>query len=153
MSPQVPATRSSRRIHPTWRTWIGAMAIGGIILGTGQLANASSTGIDGTHTNTDTIQYDTPRTNTYNQNAVWFTTTGNTAGGGLAIGLRWADDRQFARGEAGQGATATVRQDNGSPWVPRGTFYLNVASKGACGGNGCGSISWSANFSWNEPWG
>ncbi|WP_146069816.1 hypothetical protein [Cryobacterium sp. M15] len=118
-------------------------------------AEANIAGISGQLNNQyDATYYDSPRTNTYGKNAVAFKTTGSSAGGGLCMALRPTSSASgtFARG-CGYSAWNTIKHDNGNPYIGYGTFYLSVANYGgACGGDGCGNVSWTADFMWNERW-
>lgn len=117
-------------------------------------ASATTAGISGTLTNQwDVTYYNTARTNTQSKNAMAFKVTGSSAAGGLCIAIRPTSTNSgtYARG-CGTSWT-TIRHDNGNSWVGPGTFYLSAQNYGgACGGSGCGAVTWTADLQWNVLW-
>jgi hypothetical protein len=143
------AKTSTRR--STWRAVASATIALALTVVIAQPASANQTTLTGNGYVGVVKAWDTPRTNTYSQSYVAFQQTGNGAGGSLWLALRNTSGSTFARGQSG-GAWATIYNDNGNPYQPSGTFYLNSELTGACGGSGCGLVNWSANFQWNIKW-
>lgn len=143
------------RTIPTRRSIWRASASGVVALALAVLiaqpASANQTALTGDGYVGYVKQWDTPRTNTYAQSYVAFQQTGNGAAGTLWLALRNTSGSTFARGQSA-GAWTTIYNDNGNPYQPSGTFYLNSEITGACGGSGCGLVGWSANFQWNIKW-
>jgi hypothetical protein len=96
------------------------------------------------------VNWDTPRTNMKNPSASTFRMNSQSPGTGapFALGLRNGSG-QFARAEAYPGGSAALALSNGSTALPQGTFYLNTKVQGACGGSGCGQVTWNITFNWN----
>jgi hypothetical protein len=113
-----------------------------------QAASANQSAISGDGQVGVVKSWDTPRSNTFPSNYVAFQVTGLSSGGNLWVALRNGSGSTFARALTSSSWT-TIMNDNGNPYQPAGTFYLNTEPTGACGGSGCGTVSWSGNLEWN----
>jgi hypothetical protein len=85
-----------------------------------------------------------------NPSAVTFRLGSQTPGTGapFSIGLRNAGG-QYARADVNVGQSVPIRTNSGSTQIPAGTFFLNTKVNGACGGDGCGVVSWAGTLNWN----
>lgn len=134
------------------RVAVAALALGAV-LGVAESAAANTSGISGTGTTTTVSYYDTPYTNTYAQSQVFFSDGGNGAGGCNDIAIRGAvaHSGTYARLSCGPLHTyrSLVHDGTGALWQPAGTFYYSIGVNGACGGIGCGTVSWNGSLEWN----
>lgn len=101
--------------------------------------------------------WNTPRTNTLAQNMVLFYEESNGGGGCEEVAIRpgLSSSGTYARASGcwTYHQWVTLQNDNGNWWVPAGTFYLSTEMVDtACGGGGCGIISWSGKLQWNVPY-
>ncbi|UOE26579.1 hypothetical protein [Agromyces soli] len=123
-----------------------------LMLGGMTAATAATTGISGTQGVPSTVHWSTARTNTFAKNSVAFDITDDPgSGGSFILSLRNSAGTTFASGTyTGQSGWITIKNKNGNAWQPAGTFYLTSYISGACGGSGCGAVSWAANLQYNE---
>lgn len=140
-------TAMRRRIAIILGACIAASTV--VFVGAGS-ATANTVGIQQTTDYGYVVNWDTPRTNMKNPSASTFTMNSQSPGTGapFALGLRNGSG-QFARAQAYPGGSAALALSNGSTALPQGTFYLNTLVQGACGGSGCGPVTWNITFNWN----
>lgn len=136
----------------TWqRVTLAAALVVGSVLTNVQAASASEVPISGSQVVDVVAYWDTPRTNSQVQNRVSIQVT-NAGGGTMTVAIRptAAAGPAYARATGSGTAWTLLRHDtSGNYWVSWGTFYLNTQLTNLCGGSGCGSIPWTANFRWN----
>ena len=98
--------------------------------------------------------YETPRTNSQVQNVVSIQQLTNNAAGGMSVAIRpaLAATGTYARGTSVGTQFVRLRHDNGQYWVSWGTFYTSVELSGACGGSGCGDVSFTGTIRYNIPY-
>lgn len=140
-------TRKDRRSRRTWTAALVGAAVLGISFGLIGPAEATQVGISGDQTVPSTVNWDTPRTDTYAQNTDTFQLTSGGAGAGLTLRMR--NSAGTISSGTSYGSWVLLKNLNGNPWNPPGTFYLTSYLGGACGGNGCGVVHWTGNFSYN----
>lgn len=135
------------------KKWLVLIVTVMLTFGVTQTAAADSATISGT-AGIGTFTYSKQRTNYYTGNSVYVknSTAAGYGGGCAKFYLRsTATGRDFAStdcfNDSGTHYFRTLSTNSTS--IPAGTFTITLYVMGACGGNGCGTWSWSANLYWN----
>ena len=138
------------------RVLIAGLLAFGAVIAIAQPASASTGSFSGSSYTGGVLYQNTARTNTYQRSQVLFNDSDNAGGVEFAMAIRpgVATSGTFARATGPEGTWTALKDDaTGLPYVSPGTFYTSteiVAS--ACGGSGCGLISWTLSIQWSIPY-
>ena len=61
-------------------------------------------------------------------------------------------DTQFAQSPAYGNDWTIIYNLNGDVWNPNAEFFIDAYVNTQCGGSGCGTFTWTANFQYNIPY-
>jgi hypothetical protein len=154
MSQTLPARKASSAGR-LGRLAVSTLLVFGLVAAPATVAQAAETTLSGTQYADVVIHQNVLRTNSFYDNRVSIRVTNAGHGGGaLTVGIRKSSTGiQYAKTSSGASGTwKSLTTSTGSTAIPIGSFYTNTRLSGACGGNGCGLMSWSTGFRWNIKW-
>jgi hypothetical protein len=149
------ASRKSTSGGRLGRLAVSSLLVFGLVAAPATVAQAAETTLSGSQAADVVVHWNTLRTNSYYDNRVSMrVTNAGHGGGGLTLGLRSSSTGlQYASAQSGaSGIWKALTTSTGSTAIPLGSFYMNSRLTGACGGSGCGIMSWSSGFRWNIRW-
>jgi hypothetical protein len=130
----------------------GLLAIIGVVA-IAQPASATTSAANGSMPDAGIVIYwDTQRLDTHTKNTDKFElkTITEWAGGEFVVAMRNLSGGSYARVEFESLNTYNlIKNDNGNSWNPPTTFYLNTELDGYCGEDGCGTINFTGELSYN----
>lgn len=130
---------------------VAAIMVGVAVLAVAPPANADSTYLAGDITEDTWVYYGTPRWQSNPENLDEFQQV-DAEGGQLTLGLSDSQGYQFAQSAAYGNDWTIIYNLNGNVWNPNYEFFIDAYVDTQCGGSGCGTFTWTANFQYNIPY-